>query len=298
MEPEIRTLKKEDISAIVEISKTTWGGHDHLPNIIDEWIENICCHPYVLVSKNEVIGVANIRIIDDGMTGWLEGLRVHEKARNQGFAKQLTDHLFIVAKQLRVQRIRLVRSLESEAPQRLADSIGMNQIHTWKVFWKDVREVEWRFDGIQISEIQPNEVKGKLKEFPELIAMPDNPNPFSHSILRHWDLYETTDENIEDLAKHSSYHFGQSDIGVVFSIGGIESSSYVPEWCFTLYATNEDAFLSGLSKNLELAREQGSNLLMCIHQPEFTHMYDSVDWLKERNHDISLTLHERYFTYE
>lgn len=298
MEPQMRPLRESDISAIIEISKTTWGGHDHLPNIIGEWIENLCCHPYVLVSEDEVIGVANIRIIDDGMTGWLEGLRVHEKVRNQGFAKKLTDHLFIVAKQLRVQRIRLVRSLESEAPQRLADSIGMNQIYTWKVFWKDIREVDWSFDEIPISEIQPKEVKGKIKEFPELIAMPDNPNPYSHTILRHWDAFETTDDNIKKIGQKGTYYFGSSNSEAVFSIGGIEPSSYGPEWCFTLYATNDEAFLSGMSKNLELAREQGSGNLMCIHQPEFTHLYDSIDWLKEQNHDISLVLHERYFTHE
>ncbi|MHA1421639.1 MAG: GNAT family N-acetyltransferase [Candidatus Thorarchaeota archaeon] len=298
MESELRPLEESDIPAIIEISKTTWDGHDHLPNIIGEWIENIHCHPYVLVLINEVVGVANIRIIDNGMTGWLEGLRVHEKARNQGLAKKLTDHLFDVAKQLRVERIRLVSSLESEAPQRLADSIGMNQVYTWKVFWKDIRAVKWKLNGILIDEIQPKDAKRRIKEWPDLIAMPDNPNPYSHSILRHWNLYETTDENIDHIGKNGSFYFGHSDTDAAFSVGGIEHASYEPEWCFTLYATSEHTFLSGLSKNLQLAQEQGCGNMMCIHQPEFTHLYDSVDWLKERNHDISLVLHERYLHQE
>lgn len=294
----MRCLKESDIPDIVEISKTTWDGHDHLPNIIGEWLENIHCHPYVLEVEGETIGVANIRLIDDGITGWLEGLRIHEKVRQQGLAKVLTDHLFVVAKQLRVQRIRLVRSEESTAPGRLADSIGMQPIYTWKVFWKGAQNADWTYEGISMSEIQPEDVKTKIKEFSKLIEMPDNLNPYSHSIIRHWDVYETTDDNIKEIGKHSSYHFGNSDTEAVFSIGGIEPSSYGPEWCFTLYATSDDAFLSGLSKNLELAREQETNILMCIHQPEFTHLYDSIEWLKERNHDISLVLHERYFIEE
>ena len=142
MNPIIRSLKKTDIPDIIEISKTTWNGHDHLPNIIGEWIQKINCHPYVLELDGNVVGVSNIRIIDDGMTGWLEGLRIHEDARNQGLAKRLTEHLFDVARQLRVQRIRLVRSLDNDAPGKLAESIGMKPIYSWNVFWKGLQGPE------------------------------------------------------------------------------------------------------------------------------------------------------------
>ena len=295
----MRPLKETDIPAIVEISKTTWGGHDHLPNIINEWLENIHCHPYVLDIEGETIGVANIRLIDGGTTGWLEGLRIHEKVRKQGLAKVLTDHLLCVAQQLRVERIRLVRSEESDAPKRLAESIGMKQIYKWKVFWKGpLSEVGWRYDKIPVTEIQPKEVKDKLKEFPKLIEMPADPNPYSTSIIKHWDVYETTDENIQEIGQKGFYHFGNSDTDAVFSISGIQPSGYGPEWCFTLYATSEDAFKSGMSKNVELAIENGCDVMMCLHQPEFTHLYNSIDWLKERNHDISLVLHERYLHQE
>lgn len=294
----MRCMEESDIPAIIEISKTTWDGHDHLPNIINEWIENIHCHPYVLDIHGETVGVANIRLIDGGTTGWLEGIRVHEKERNQGYAKLLTDHLLLVARQLRVERIRHVRSEESEAPGRLANSIGMKPIYTWKVFWKDGRGVDWKFDGLPMSEIQPKDVRSMVKKFPELIEMPNEPNPYSQSIIRHWDVYEASDDNMKEIGRQASFHFGASESDAVFSIGGIEPSRYGPEWCYTLYATSDDAYLSGLSKNIELARAQGTDLLMCIHQPEYSHLYNSVDWLNERNHDLSLVLHERYLHQE
>ena len=56
---EVRPLMKSDIPAIIEISKTTWNGHDHLPNIIDGWLSNPLCHPFVLVYNDEVFGIAN-----------------------------------------------------------------------------------------------------------------------------------------------------------------------------------------------------------------------------------------------
>ena len=294
----MRPLKKTDIPDIIEISKTTWNGHDHLPNIIGDWIQKISCHPYVLELDGRVIGVASIRIIDCGMTGWLEGLRIHEEARNQGLARRMTEHLFDAAKQLRVQRIRLVRSLSSDAPGKLAESIGMKPIYSWSVFWKDIHQVDWEYIDNPMTEIEPDEVKDKLKEFPNLISMPDDPNPYSQSIIRYWDVYEVSDENLKEIGQHAKYHFGIVDGEAAFSIGGIEPSSYGPEWCFTLCATSSDAFLKGMYMNYKLARENGSNNLMCIHQPEYYHLYDSIEWLHERNHELNLILHERYLHQE
>ena len=69
MNPKVRPLAKSDIPDILEISRTTWGGHDHLPTIIDSWLANQECHPFVLDDDGTVLGVANIRIIDQGKTG-------------------------------------------------------------------------------------------------------------------------------------------------------------------------------------------------------------------------------------
>jgi hypothetical protein len=174
----------------------------------------------------------------------------------------------------------------------------MKTVYTWKVFWKDIRQVDWNYDGVSVTEIQPDDVRSKCKEFPELIEMPDDPNPYSQSFILHWDVYEISEENIKQIGQHAEYHFGCADADAVFSIGEVRPTRYGPEWCFTLYASSDEAFLSGLSKNLELARKRECNNIFCIHQPEFTHLYDSLEWLKERNHDISLVLHERYLHQE
>ena len=113
MIPEVRPLLKSDISAIIEISKTTWNGHDHLPRIIGGWLSNPHCHPFVLVHNDEVIGIASIRIIDEGKTGWMEGLRIHEKVRQKGFAKVLTEYLVNTGMKLKLERLRLVTSGDS-----------------------------------------------------------------------------------------------------------------------------------------------------------------------------------------
>ncbi len=297
LDPEIRPLKESDIPDIIEISKTTWDGHDHLPNIIGEWLNNPQCHPYVLDLGKEVIGVANVRIIDEGKTAWLEGLRINEKVRQKGLAKRLTDHLRDISNQLKVERIRLVTSGDNIAPMRLAESIGLGPIIKYKVFWKGpTAGVDWNFDKIKLGQVDAKEIPKVLKQFRELLA--DEPNPYSKSILFHWDVYEVSEMSLEKIETHAKFQFGSKGNDAVLTIGGEQPSSHGPEWCFTVYATSEDAFLSGISKNLTLAQENGIDVVLCIHQPEFTHLYNSIGWLKELNHEISLVLYERYLKSE
>ncbi|TFH03638.1 MAG: GNAT family N-acetyltransferase [Candidatus Thorarchaeota archaeon] len=286
MEPEMRPLKESDIPAIIEISKTTWGGHDHLPNIISEWLENPQCHPYVLDDDGDVIGVANVRVIDEGRTAWLEGLRVHEKARQKGLAHRLTNHLCDIAIQLRVKRMRLVTSGDNIAPIKLAASIGMKQMNVYQVFWKGYRrKITWRDESIKVEQIEPKDVMGFLEKNPDLLPL--------RALVHHWDVYDATPEIINEIGKVAQYWGGSNDTGAVLSISGEESSRVGPEWIFSLFATSSQAFTSGLSKNLEVSQELGIRNLMCIHSPDFEPMYQNIKWLKRRNHEISLVLHER-----
>jgi hypothetical protein len=174
----------------------------------------------------------------------------------------------------------------------------MTPIYGWNVFWKDIRQVDWQYNKIPIKEIQPSEVKLVLKAQPELIAMPDYPNPYSHSLIIHWDVFEVSDEIIAKIGSYGTFYYGANDEGAIFSIGSQEPSSYGPEWCFTLYATSEEAFMSGLAKNIEHAQSREINSIMCIHGPDFIPLYDKMEWLQERNHELPLILHELYFKKE
>ncbi len=286
LDPKLRLLKESDIPDIIEISKTTWGGHDHLPHKIGEWLENPQCHPYVFERDEKVIGVANIRIIDEGKTAWLEGLRVHEDVRQKGLGQKMTNHLVDISKNLDVQRLRLVTSGDNIAPIKLAASIGMKQMLLFQVFWKGYRrKITWRNNSIEVEQIEPEDVPEFLEKHPDLVPL--------NALVFHWDVFDVTAKKIIDIGKSAKYFAGTNDSGATLTVSGDQTSSYGPEWCFTLYATSPDSFLSGLSKNLEVSQEMGIQNLWCIHSPEFVPLYDSTVWLKRRNHEISLILHER-----
>jgi len=258
LDPDLRPLKESDIPDIIEISKTTWGGHDHLPHLIGEWLENPLCHPHVFEIDERVIGVANIRIIDEGKTGWLEGLRVHEDVRQKGLGQKMTNHLVDISKTFDVQRLRLVTSDDSIAPIKLAASIGMKQMLLFQVFWKGYRrKVTWRDNSIEVEQIEPEDVPGFIKKNPDILPL--------DALVFHWDVFDATDKKIKDIGKSAQYFAGSSDLGATLTVSGTQPSSYGPEWCFTLYATSPVAFLSGLSKNLEVSQEIGIQNLFCIH---------------------------------
>jgi len=291
MNPNIRPLKESDIPDIIEISKTTWGGHDHLPHIIGEWLIDPLCHPFVFERNKRAIGVANIRIIDDGKTAWLEGLRVHADARQKGLGEKMSHHLVEVASGLNVERLRLVTSGDNIAPIKLAASMGLRQMYVYQVFWKDLRsKIDWKYDAISVNRIDPENV-------PYFIEMNPNLMPLN-ALVFHWDVYEATPQKIVDIGNSLQYWAGSDESGAILAVGGRQPWEMVldgngSQWVFTLYATNPEAFLSGLSKNIEIAQDIGIQNIMCIHPSEFTTDYSSIKWLRQRDHELRLVLHEK-----
>lgn len=285
MEPEIRTLRGSDIPDIVEISKTTWEGHDHLPLIIGSWLKNPLCHPFVFIQDDHAIGVANVQVIDEGTTAWMEGLRVHELARKRGLGEKMTRHLVDISKTLGVKRIRLVTSGDNIAPIKLASQIGMKQVAKYQVFWKSYRRsIKWRYDALDVTEISSDDVLDFAKKHANLI--PHN------AIVKHWDVFEATEKKIQELSQSSTFLAGEDKAGAVLTISGVESSDAGTEYNSTLYASSSDSFLSGLSANLSIAQKRGHRNLFCIHPPAYISLYPKIPWLRRRSHEIQLILHE------
>ena len=286
MENTIRRFQDSDIPEILEIARTTWGGHDHLPSMLDDWLSDSNCNAYVMEEKGKVVSVANLKIMDQGRTGWMEGLRVHPNSREKGLAAKMTKHLVEIASERKLIRLRLVTSAESPAPRRLAESAGMKMIGQYSVFWKGYRRnFKWKHEAESIVRLNKEEIIDFVQTHPELV--PNN------CLVYHWDIFDLTKENIDILAEKADFWYSEGDGGIGLSLGFKHETRYGPEWSFTIYATNLEGFLSNLSFHLHHARSQDLRSLMCIHPPEFQEQYNKVKWLKRRNHGIQLLLFER-----
>jgi N-acetylglutamate synthase-like GNAT family acetyltransferase len=285
LDSKIREFRDEDVPELLDIAKTTWEGHDHLPGMLKHWMSDSNCNPFVMEIDGKVVSVANLKVMDQGNTGWMEGLRVHPEFRERGLAARMTDHIVKVAMEKKIPKIRLVTATENPAPRKLAESVGMSIIAQYSVFWKGWRRnFKWTHDSDVVKRMDANDILEFGQAHPKLL-----PNG---TLINHWDVFDLTTENVEVISSTAEFWFGEGSSPSLSSGFQLETR-YGPEWCFTIYATTPEAFLSNLSVHLNHVRDLGIKLLMCIHSPEFEKQYQNVKWLKRRNHGIQLLLFER-----
>ncbi|OLS29517.1 MAG: hypothetical protein ThorAB25_16110 [Candidatus Thorarchaeota archaeon AB_25] len=286
MDSFIRKLREDDTPELIEIAKTTWEGRDHLPQMLEHWLSDSNCFPFVMEIDSKVVSVATLKIMDQGTTGWMEGLRVHPEFRERGFAAQMTNHLLHIATKNKLDKIRLVTAKETPAPQKLAEFVGMNVIGQYSVFWKGYRRnFRWIHETDSVERMEKSEVIDFVQNHTGIF-----PN---RVLIHHWYVFDPIPQNLDIIAETSTEFWFGDGSSASFSSGFQHETRYGSQWCFTIYASTPDGFLSNLSTHLHHARMKNIRNLMCIHPPEFQELYSQVKWLKRRNHGIQLLLFER-----
>lgn len=286
MDSVIRKLREEDVPELIEIARTTWDGHDHLPDLIKHWMSDKNCIPYVMDIDGKVVSVATLKIMDQGKTGWMEGLRVHPEFRERGLAAQMTNHLVHSAAEKKIEKIRLVTASENPAPRKLAESVGMNVIGQYSVFWKGYRRnFRWTHEIDNVDRLDKSEIIDFVQANSEIL--PNN------LLINHWDVFDITQQNVDAIVEANvEFWYGEGN-SPSLSSGFQHETRSGTEWSFSIYASTSDGFLSHLSTHLHYARNKNIRGLMCIHPPEFQELYRQVKWLKRRNHGLQLLLFER-----
>ena len=286
MEMKPRPLLKTDIPDVLEISKTTWDGNDHLPEVIDSWLDDPDKHLFGIEVEGHVVSIGSLHIIDNKQTGWMEGLRVHEKFREKGLARIMTAHIVKIAEDLQVNRLRLVTASVSEAPRQLATSVGMNETLSFTVFWKALDQIEWSHQSISFGETDVTGFHDAIESYPTLL--PQN------VLISHWDAYEANEHNVGVIGEKANFWIGsKSGKLAALTLGTLRDTEHGSEWCFTIYAEDADSFKSTMSFNLELARKRECLSILCIHTKEFDDIHKQMKWLETTDFGFDLLLYER-----
>ncbi|MCK5266385.1 MAG: hypothetical protein KAR03_12320, partial [Candidatus Thorarchaeota archaeon] len=89
------------------------------------------------------------------------------------------------------------------------------------------------------------------------------------------------------------FFISESEQGKGLSWGFRNETRHGPEWCFSLYASSPEVFVSKLHFHLKYAREHQLKDLLCIHPVKLKKSYSKVKWLKRRAHEIELLIFER-----
>ncbi len=285
----IRPLRKSDREDVLEIARHTWEGHDYIPYIFDSWLEDKDSHPVGVEYNDHIIALANLRVIDDGRTGWMEALRVHPNHRGKGLATALTQYVVRLAENIPVYCIRYTTSVGNETSLHLAEAVGMKRKFDLAVHWQEnPAEISWRVSSFLLHEVSANEV------YQDLI----NAKLIPFNILVHdWKAFDVTPKGLNKIGLTARFWVRKHTGSLAsFSLGFARDASSGLQWSFTIYASDATEFLNHLSHHVEMAFQSGCTSIFMAFEPDYVETLHNLDWVRlEENEDDewALTLLER-----
>ncbi|MDO8122854.1 MAG: GNAT family N-acetyltransferase [Candidatus Hermodarchaeota archaeon] len=284
---QIRPYELSDRPAILEISKRTWGGYDQLPSELDKLMANRNSYMFVMEFKDRVVAFANLKVIDEGKTGWMEFMRVHWRYRKRGFAWTMTQRLITEAQNLGVKRLRLSTTTENEATKRITDRIGMHRLLHMKLFWKgNFRRIRWKDVSVPNVLVSTDEAFVLLTDFPSLVP--------KGILVDYWHAYDLTKDSLESISENIRFWKGEKNgKDMALSFGYLRVFRGEPMWCSTIYAVGEHSFYSALSQQLQTAVEHEVRGVLCFHPVQYQVGHE-IPGLKRNTFSSILVLYEKH----
>ena len=286
---DIRRLRESDKEDIIEISKNTWDGHDYVPNFFDSWLIDRDSHPVGIEDDGHIVALANLRVVDDGKTGWMEALRVHPSYRGKGLATTLTQHVVQLAMNIPVKQIRYTTAASNTTSLHLAETIGMKRKFTLAGYWQDnPSKISWRSSNQPLFETTASDV---YQDLIDARLLPYN------IIICDWKALDATPEGLAKINSISRFWI-QKQAGKVtsFSLSLDHDDVSDRQWTFTIYAKDVSGFLDHLSHHVNMASETGSTSIFGLFELEYVETFHNLEWDKQTEYEIeemSLTLLER-----
>ena len=284
----IRPLQRSDLEDVLEIARNTWDGYDYLPYSFDSWMSDPNSHTACIEQDGHVVALANLHVIENGKTGWMEGLRVHPKHRGTGLASALTNHVVKAGQDLGVHRLRYTTATENTESLHLGARIGMQRMFTLGVYWhENPASTDWLHStGPQIVALAPEEL-APLIEKSDLIP---------HKVVVYdWKAVDASLEGLRSIAGFSKL-WAQVGKGKLesFSLGFSHETRPGLEWSFSIYAQDKDSFLDHLSHHLQLAADASCVGLFVVFPQKLLEVLRGLDWIeRHEDEDIGLAFLER-----
>ncbi len=262
-----------------------WGGHDYLPYEYDGWMLDSDSHTIGLEIDGVLASLCNIRVIENGMTGWMEGIRVHPDFQGKGLSSILTDELVKMAESLKVERIRLTTSVQNPASMKLAERAGMSELYRRIVFWfHDISEY-------------PIESKTELKRTTaetiwRITQKLSGINP-TNTLDFDWKTVDATLQSLKTLGNQKELWIQENNESDSFSIASVRPDSAREQWCFTIYSSTEHGCRTHLNHHLQRAKELGYLSVFCTMETRHEDVFNSYEFREDRMRTFKIALFER-----
>jgi N-acetylglutamate synthase-like GNAT family acetyltransferase len=284
----IRRLVESDQNAVLEISRYTWDGHDYLGTVFDVWVNDPKCDFVGVEVEGKVVAVGNLRLIEGGRTGWLEGLRVHPDFRQRGYANEITAYLVAEGERLRVVRLRYTTSDRNVESLKIAAKAGFSRVLELAVFWATGVKMSppMRVHYV-LEETGPNVLYDLLRNSVDMVP--------AGVLVYDWKALEFSLESLEEIGKDHRFYVGLKN-------GKIDSLSFCqlrPDrkdqswWSFTVYAHDSEGFLGQVSHSVRIALEGGLSSAMVTLEKRFEEVVGELEFGADEQDISHLIMLER-----
>jgi RimJ/RimL family protein N-acetyltransferase len=284
----IRRLAESDRDQVLEISRQTWDGHDYLGTVFDVWVNDPKCDFVGVEVEGRVVAVGNLRLIEGGWTGWLEGLRVHPDFRQRGYANEITAYLVAEGERLGVRRLRYTTSDRNVESLKIAAKAGFSRVLELAVFWATgVKMVPPMRVHYVLEETGPNVLYDLLRNSVDMV--PDG------VLVYDWKALELSLESLEEIGKDHRFYVGLKN-------GKIDSLSFChlrpdrkdqPWWSFTVYAHDSEGVLGQVSHSVRIALEGGLNKAMVTLEKRFEEVVGELEFGADEQDVSNLVMLEK-----
>jgi len=197
----VEKITHDDKEEVLELSSHIWEGHDYIPGVFDEWVEDGGFYSGKLDGK--IIAVDKFTDQGDGVI-WLEGLRVHPEYQGKGYATKMVNGLMEKVDELDYSTLRFMTTASKEPVKKMADDRGFDIKQVYKYLLMDKERL-----SVMVKNDLPEVERAKVEDLEEIMDMiysSDGYRDNKKQYMAHWTTYDITDDLIkEEIEKGNGY---------------------------------------------------------------------------------------------
>jgi len=286
----VRQVRATDRKDILEISSKTWGGHDYLPFVIDEWLKSPKCHTYGVEIDSQLVAIGNLRLVDHNRTGWMEGLRVHPDFRKRGYANMLTQNFLNLGQALKVQKLRYSTGGNNRISLRLARKAGFKRILKMTAFWHenlDKTTLKTTKPRSSVVSVTPAEAHKLLETNTPLV--PQN------VLIYDWKAINGTMQAFKEIGKDHIFYSTKKRYKLqALSFGHERPDSDRHRWSFTVYAIRKEELITHFWTHVNNAyTSKGITATVCTCPTQFESVFKKNEQVPKPDWKMQLILLEK-----
>ncbi|MEF8834598.1 MAG: GNAT family N-acetyltransferase [Candidatus Thermoplasmatota archaeon] len=163
----IKSIDREDKEEVLELTEDIWQGHDYIPDVIDEWIEN----GGFISGKvdGEMVAVAKHTEQREDVY-WLEGLRVHPDHQGKGYGRDMMEEQIDLLEEKGYKALRFLTSQDKSPVKKVVSERGFEVKQSYHFLRLDVDGLMEKKESIEryrenLDGIVKEDRKEKVKDF-------------------------------------------------------------------------------------------------------------------------------------